>query len=248
MNHRVKFRIAGFICSCLITPAVSQSNENTPEAVVQSYWAAMQAGDWAKCAGLIHTDSLARVRNRANGLAKSLLVMDESGGNLRSFFEVSTIGEFEMLRDVFVLEKALQMRFIRPGFTEIIKATKRQILGTVKERDDLIHVLFRADVRLFDSTGNRLKVAEFESQNKIIGYVSKVTLPDQDNDHAEVISVKKQGPDWRLLLGAEIETELSEWQKNIDEFHENMKKLTNELLKKNIKPRPGQKAKRGIRR
>src|SRR5262249_23735293 len=108
MNHRVKFWIAGFICSCLITPALSQSNEDTPEAVIQNYWAAMQAGDWAKCASLIHPDSLARVRDRANGLVKSLLVMDESGGNLRSFFGVSTIGEFEKLGDALVFERALQ--------------------------------------------------------------------------------------------------------------------------------------------
>jgi len=66
MNHRATFWIAGFICSCLIMPAFSQSNEDSPEAVVQSYWAAMQAGDWAKCASLIHPDSLARVEERIN--------------------------------------------------------------------------------------------------------------------------------------------------------------------------------------
>src|SRR5262249_39139396 len=134
MNHRVTFWIAGFICSCLIMPAFSQSNDDPPEAVVQSYWAAMQAGDWAKCASLIHPDSLARVRNNANGFVDSLLVLDKFGGNLRAIFGVSSKGEFEKLSDVFVFEKALQMMLLRPGFTEIIKATKHQSLGTVNER------------------------------------------------------------------------------------------------------------------
>ena len=155
MNHRVKLWIAAFICSCLVTPTFSESNDDTPEAVVQSYWAAMQAGDWAKCASLIHPDSLARVRNNANGFVDSLLVLDKFGGNLRDLFGVSTKDEFEKLSDVFVFEKALQMMSLRPGFTEIIKATKHQLLGTVNERDDLIHALYRGDVRLYDSAGNQ---------------------------------------------------------------------------------------------
>jgi len=238
MNHHVKFWIAAFICSCLVTHTFSQSNDDNPEAVVQSYWAAMQAGDWAKCASLIHPDSLARVRNKANGFVDSLLALDKFGDNLRDFFGVSTKDEFVKLSDGLVFERALQRMSLQPGFTEIIKATKHQSLGTVYERDDLVHVLYRADVRLYDSAGNRLKVAEFESHNDLIGVHTKVSLPDPDNDRAGVISLKKQGSAWRLLSGDEVETALSEWRKNFEEFRENLTKFANELSKKNTKTTP----------
>src|SRR5215510_14032524 len=238
MNYRIKLWIAAFICSCLVTPTFSESNDDTPEAVVQSYWAAMQAGDWAKCASLIHPDSLARVRNKANGFVDSLLALDMFGDNLRDFFGVSTKDEFVKLSDGLVFERELQRMSLQPGFTEIIKATKHQSLGTVNERDDLVHVLYRADVRLYDSAGNLLKVAEFESHNGPIGVHSKVSLPDQDKDRAGVISLKKESSAWRLLFGDEIETFLSEWRKNIEELRETLTKLANEVSKQNTKTPP----------
>lgn len=225
-------------------PAFSQSNEDTPEIVVQSYFAAMQAGDWAKCASLIHSDSLGRVRNIANRFVDSLLAVDKFGGNLREFFGVSTKGEFEKLSDDVVFQRALQRMSLRPGVTEIIKAATYRVLGAVKERDDLVHVLFRADVRLFDSAGNRLKVAKFERHGMIIGVVSEIRLPDADNDRAEVISVKKHGPAWRLLSGDEVETELNEWQKSVDELQETMSKLGDALSKKSVKASSRKKTKR----
>jgi hypothetical protein len=105
-------------------------------------------------------------------------------------------------------------------------------------------VLYKADVRLFDSAGNRLKVAKFERQNNFFGVVSEIRLPDADNDRAEVISVKKHGPAWRLLSGDEVETDLNGWQKSVDELQETMSKLGNALSKKSVKASSRKKTKR----
>src|SRR5262249_244118 len=145
---------------------------------------------------------------------------------------------FVKLSDGLVFERALQRMSLQPGFTEIIKATKHQSLGTVNERDDLVHVLYRADVRLYDSAGNLLKVAEFESHNGLMGVDSKVILQDKNKDGAGVIILKKGRWVWRFLFGDEIKTFLREWQKNMENLQELLTKLPNELSKQNTKTPP----------
>src|SRR5262249_15844997 len=158
-------------------PTFAQLNEETPEAVARSYWAAMQAADWAKLANLVHSNSLAKVRNRANRLVDSLLGLDGFGGNLDSYFGVSTREDFEKLSDVVVFERVMRRRSLTPGFTEILKATNFQIIGTMEEKADLAHIVYRTDIRLLDSAGKRLTAAKFERGNELLSVHTEVRLP-----------------------------------------------------------------------
>lgn len=212
----------------LTMPVVAQTNGGTPEAVVQDYWAAMQAGEWAKCVDLIHSQSLQKIRKSSDTFVATLIGFGE--GNLISYFGVMSREEYAKLSDAVVLERLLNRMAQQPGYQEILQATKYKLLGSVKESDDLVHVIYRSDVELLDAQGNRLKVAKFEQHNEVIGVRVEVKVPEPNKERASVISVKKDGDAWRILAEDDVEKTLSEWQKSIEEFQGHMKKFAEAML------------------
>lgn len=208
----------------------------------------MQAGDWVKCADLVHSKSLSKVRDSANRFVSSLLVIDRFGGNLNAYFGVSTKEDFEKLRDTVVFERVMRRTYLQPGLTEILKATTFQILGTMRETDELTHVIYRTDVRLLDSEGKRISVATFEKRSDFASVIAEVKLPEPDRDRVAVMSIKKDGAAWKILLGNEIDEEIGEWEKEITDFQENMRKLADALSAGKNKSQQKPKSKRAVRR
>ena len=218
-----------FIIVCLITSISLQSTEQRPEDVVNSYFAAMKAGDWAKCAQMVHPKSLGKSRDRANSLARALF--DEYGGNLHTFFGVRTKEEYERLSDVKVLEHLLPRIYLLFSYDEILKATSFKIIGIAKERDDLVHILYRVDITMLDSEGKPLKVARIERKNEFIGVTLDIKLPEPTEERADVISVKKDDASWKILLHDEHFEPIKHIEKEIAEFNENMRKFSEALGK-----------------
>lgn len=66
MSSYNKFLLTVTVCFYLTMPVLAQTNGGTPEAVVQNYWAAMQAAEWAKCADMIHPQSLRKIRKSSD--------------------------------------------------------------------------------------------------------------------------------------------------------------------------------------
>jgi hypothetical protein len=240
----IKFVLLGILCFCLIMPTFAQSNENVPEAVALSYFAALQSEDWVKCASLVHPKSLNKIRKDADKFVDSLLVVDKYGGNLRSYFDVASKEEYEELSDSIVFQHVIQRISQQPGYSEILKATKYKVIGSLKETDNLVHVLYRSDVELFDSDGNRLKIAKFEKGNDLIRVVAEVKLREPDADRAELISVRKDGEAWKILPGDEIQQALKDWEKMIQEFQDNMRKYVEAALAQEAKTKQKPKSKR----
>ena len=228
MSSYIRFFLVVTVCLYLTVPAVAQTNGGTPEAVVQNYWATMQAAEWAKCADLIHPQSLRRIRKSSDRFVAALIVFGE--GNLLNYFGVASRQEYVALSDAVVLERLLRRMAQQPGYQEILQATKYQLLGTVKESDDLVHVLYRSDVVLLDAQGRRLEVAKFEQSNEVIGLRVEVKIPEPNEERVSVISVKKDGDSWRILPGDDVEKTLSEWEKSVEEFRGHMKKFADAML------------------
>ncbi len=220
----------------LITSISAQSTEQKPEDVVNSYWFAMRANDWAKCAHLVHPRSLSKIRNRANSLARALLDLN-GGSNLHAYFGVRTKEEYERLSDIEVFERL--MRHMPPpiNLEEILNATTYEILDTTKERDDLVHILYRVDIKIVGSEGKRLRVVKIERRSELIGVHYNVELPAPDEDRAEVISVKKDGSSWKILLAHDVIESIDFIEKQVVEFKENMRKFAEELSKQQNKRR-----------
>ena len=232
--------VASFLLLLHLTmPIVAQTNEGTPETVVQNSWAAMQAADWAKYVSLIHPQSLARIRKSSDRFVNTLITFGE--GNLHSYFGVTSRAEYAALSDAVVLERLLTRMAQQPGYQEILRATTYKLLGTVKESDDLVHVSYRSDVLLVDGEGRPVTVAKFEQHNQVVGVRVEIKLPEQDEDRASVISVKKDGDAWRILAVDEVENALSEWNKSIEEFQGHMKKFAQAMDQQKMKsPRKSQ--------
>jgi hypothetical protein len=198
----IKSLIIGLIGLWLSISTVAQSTKDLPDDIATNYFAALQAGDWAKCASLAHPSSLSKIRKSADRFVDSLLIVDEFGSNLRSYFGVANKEEYRKLSDSIVFQRVIERISQQPGYSEILKATKYKVIGSLKERDDLVHVLYRSDVELFDSNGNRLEVAKFKKGNEpfgVVGVVAEVRLRRSDADRAELISVKKDGVAWKIL-------------------------------------------------
>jgi len=218
------------IIVCLIASISVQSTEQRPEDVVKSFWDAVQASDWAKCAQMVHHQSLSKSRDRANRLAKVLFEMD-GGTNLNSYFGVIRMEDYEQLRDVWVLERMFPLMYFPYTLEEIQNALSYKIIGITRERDDLAHILYRTDIKILDSEGKRLKVARIERDSKVIGIRYDFKLPDPDDERAEVISVKKDKLSWKILLADDVFNTIDTMEKNIAEFNDNMRKLAEELAK-----------------
>ena len=228
MFSYVRSLLAVTVCFYLTVTTLAQTNGGTPDAVVQTYWATMRAAEWAKCADLIHPQALRRIRKSSDRFVAALTVFGE--GNLLNYFGVATRHEYMELSDAAVLERLLRRMAQQPGYQEIVQATKYELLGTVKESDDLVHVLYRSDVVLLDAQGRRLKVAKFEQSNEVIGLRVEVKIPELNEERVSVISVKKNGDSWLILPGDDVEKTLSEWEKSIEEFQGHMKKFADAML------------------
>lgn len=228
MSSRFKFLLILTFFFYLTALVVAQTNEGTPEAVVQNYWVAMQAAEWAKCADLIHSQSLGRIRKSSDRFVTTLITFGE--GNLISYFGVASRTEYVKLSDAVVLERLLSRMAQQPGYKEILQATRYKLLGTVKESDELVHVTYRSNVELLDAQGRRLNVARFEQSNEVIGVSVEVKVPEPDEERVSVISVKKDGDAWRILAGDDVEKIVNEWEKSIEEFQGHLKKFAAAML------------------
>jgi len=211
---------------CLLAPANAQSSASSLEDFAKSYWTALQSGDTARIVSMIHPKALASFRKKADAYVNSLLVFDKFGGNLRVEFGVTTKEEFQKLSDSFVFEQFLKRTALEPGHLEIEKATKRELIGTIRERDDLAHLIYRSDIVMLDSQGNRLKTATFERHGEIIGIWTTYTFHDQDKDSAMLMIIKRDGAEWKVLTIEEFEKEIDVWTEGLDRQNEELKLLT----------------------
>lgn len=80
-----------------------------------------------------------------------------------------------------------------------------------------------------------------------MGAIAEVKLPEPDDDRVAVMSVKKDGAAWKILLGDEIDETLDEWEKEITDLRENMQKLADALSAGKNKSQQKPKSKRAVR-
>lgn len=128
----------------LCAVALSQTPE-TAEAVAKSYFAAMQAGDWAKCANLMHPEALVSMKRTFGSIVKA----DKSGEASKALFGLKNPAEFDQLSETAVFDKL--MSFITgavPDLKSALAASTSTVLGQVNERPELAHIVYRTQVKL----------------------------------------------------------------------------------------------------
>ncbi|MDX2042558.1 MAG: hypothetical protein SF097_15160 [Acidobacteriota bacterium] len=166
--------IAAMVVGLAISALAQTQSPETPEAVAKAYFAAMQASDWDKCADLLHPEALGSMKRT---FAK-IINADVSGGAAKTIFGLKTNEEFASLSGATIFERLLNfMSGASPEMKTVLAASKTTVLGKVTEGIDLVHVVYRTQIKMSGAE------------------ISEV----------ELMSFKKHGTTWRGLLTADME-------------------------------------------
>jgi len=158
-----------FLRSILILAALSvapgaryaQAAQDTPESVAKAYFAAMQTGDWAKCANFMHADALASMKRTFN----TVISADKTGEAAKSIFGLKSAAEYAQLSEAVIFERL--MSFITgsvPEMKAVMAASTTSILGKVDESPDIAHVVFRTQIKLSGAEMNEVDLMSFKKQ------------------------------------------------------------------------------------
>lgn len=165
------------LAACLVVAAYSQTPAPTPEnpeAVAKAYFAAMQASDWDKCANLLHPDALGSMKRTFAAIINA----DVSGGAAKAIFGLKSNEEFAQLTGSAIFERLMNfMVGAVPEMKTALASSKTNVLGKVTEGVDLVHVVYRTQIKM-----SGVEVSE-----------------------VELMSFKKHGATWRGLLTADME-------------------------------------------
>jgi hypothetical protein len=170
----LNFIFALVACFALATAASAQTTQETPESVAKAYFAAIQAGDWEKCASLMHPDALASMKRIFGAIIRT----DKSGEAAKAVFGLKSSAEYDRLSEAAVFERLWD--FILSGSPEVkaaLAASTSTVLGQVTERSDLVHVVYRTQIKIAGSEATQV----------------------------DLISFRRQGGAWRALLTSDME-------------------------------------------
>jgi hypothetical protein len=161
-------------CFALATAASAQTVQETPQSVAKAYFAAIQAGDWEKCASLMHPDALASMKRIFGAIIRA----DKSGEAAKTVFGLKSSAEYDRLSETAVFERL--WNFIlsaSPDAKAALAASSNTVLGQVTEQSDLVHIVYRSQIKIAGSEATQV----------------------------DLISFRRQGGAWRALLTSDME-------------------------------------------
>ena len=189
MTYFVSFLRAAFAVVVLL-PLIALAQQPSPEALAQQQLEAVNRGDWKAYAARMHPKSLARLQEmmmpiidatesksaRAGEDMRSMLFGGRSAADLKAmspneFFEIfmTSVTKF-------------------PGMAEALKNARGQVLGQVKEGENVVHIVTRTSTSLPG-----------------VPTFSKM----------EVMSFEREGDQWKGLLSGEMELQLGQMMQQI---------------------------------
>lgn len=175
-----------FVCLLLLTftlPAAAQ--EETPESVAKAYLAASQTGDWAKAATLMHPEALASLKR----MFAAIIKMDKKNEVAKELFNLKDHSEFEQLSPEAVFTRMISgLTANIPMMKELLSDSQTTIIGQVAEAPDLIHVVYRMEMKMQNAPVTKLAV----------------------------MSMKKSGNTWRMLLSGDMEAAFTSISKTLE--------------------------------
>ena len=139
----------------------AQATQDTPESVAKAYFAAMQAGDWAKCASFMHTDALVSMKR----MFSKVISADKTGEAAKSIFGLKGGAEYAQLSEDVIFERL--MNFITgsvPEMKTVMSASTTSILGKVDESPELTHIVFRTQIKVAGAEMNEVDLISFKKQ------------------------------------------------------------------------------------
>ena len=182
-----------FLRSILILAALSaaagadfaRAAQDTPESVAKAYFAAMQSGDWAKCASLMHRDALASVKRTFAAAINA----DKTGDSAKTIFKLKSGAEYSQLSEATVFERLMDfITSVEPDMKTALASSTNTILGRVDESPDLAHVVFRSRTKLEGEEVNDVDLISFKKQDSTWRALLPSDIENMLNSLAEEIA------------------------------------------------------------
>lgn len=164
-------------------------NPDSPESVAKAYFAAMQAGDWDKCASLLHPEALGSMKRTF----AAIISADVSGGAAKAIFGLKTNEEFAQLTGSAIFERLMNfMVGAVPEMKTALAASKSTILGKVTEGVDLAHVVYRTQIKMSGVEVSEVELMSFKKQGATWRGLLNADMEEMVNKLAEGLSGKKE--------------------------------------------------------
>jgi hypothetical protein len=140
----------------------ARAAQDTPESVAKAYFAAIQSGDWAKCASLMHRDALASMKRTFAAAINA----DKTGDSAKTIFKLKSGAEYSQLSEATVFERLMDfITSVEPDMKTALASSTNTILGRVDESPDLAHVVFRSRTKLEGEEVNEVDLMSFKKQD-----------------------------------------------------------------------------------
>jgi hypothetical protein len=164
----------------------------SPESVVKDYVAAMKGGQYSRAAELMHPEALEKFRSMMLPLVEASAGTDEANSLLAFFRGVKDVEALKKLSPAELFAAFFAgIAEASPAMKEALSTASTTTIGSVPE-GDVVHVVSRTSV-----------TAEGIVINKM-----------------EVVSLKRAGESWRVLLSGEIEGIAQALKKAFSRKHE----------------------------
>lgn len=170
--HR-SFVLACVVGLALSLPAGAQKGKS-PEDIAREMFSVTRQSDWATYAKLLHPDALAEFKR----MFREIIAADTSAEMGKLFFNAANVQAYDS-QDAGVLFERFMFNLAKnsPQFAEALKTAEGSVVGTVAERTDLAHVVYRSSAA---------------TEGIAISKVNVVTL-------------RKHKGEWKVLLSGSIE-------------------------------------------
>jgi hypothetical protein len=133
--------------------------QDTPEQVVQRYYATFQSGDYAANAALMHPGALEELKTTLTGMAALPGATEEP--EFREMFGVSTLEEMRALPAQVLFERVLRNQ-LEGELRAILASAQVNVLGHVLEGDSTAHVVYRMRMEFGGQTMDQVQVVPLE--------------------------------------------------------------------------------------
>ncbi len=187
MHRSTRSRVlaAAIIASAVSMPpwqgcaeAGEAASASSPEAVVRMYIAGLGSGDYEGVVGLMDPAALDRLRDMMLPLFLEVPTKEDDPGGLGLLAGVATPEEARKLTGPgFFKAFFAGISNLNPAFAEAMRSTSGEIIGSVREGDDTVHVVCRSHTTVEAMTITKMLV----------------------------VSLRSVGGEWRVLLSGEIE-------------------------------------------
>jgi hypothetical protein len=163
----------------------ARAAQDTPESVAKAYFAAIQSGDWAKCASLMHRDALASMKRTFAAAINA----DKTGDSAKTIFKLKSGAEYSQLSEATVFERLMDfITSVEPDMKTALASSTNTILGRVDESPDLAHVVFRSRTKMEGEEINEVDLISFKKQDSAWRALLPSDIENMLNSLAEEIA------------------------------------------------------------